>query len=367
MNEDGHPAEVGSPSPVTNRSWVWLLLALALVVVLGTIAGRAFYGERPAEIRQMSGATMGTTWTLKVALPQGAPAAWVDAIGDTVQARLDRIEGLMSTWDSASELSTFNRFADTTAFPLSPETLEVLEISLDVGAASGGALDVTVGPLVEAWGFGPEGVAPAGRPPAATLDSLRPVIGLNRIGLDTRRGTVTKMGPGVVLDLSAVAKGYALDLAADGVQRMGGTDFALEVGGEVRAHGERPDDTGWRVAIEAPNPGSRTVFRVLELRDQAVATSGDYRNYVEIDGTRYSHLLDPRSGEPVPWRGFSVSVLHTEAALADAWATALSVLGPDEGLALAEKLGLSVVFVVPSETGRFEIRYTGAAGERLQL
>ena len=169
------------------------------------------------------------------------------------------------------------------------------------------------------------------------------------------------------LDLSAVAKGYALDLATDGVRRMGGEDFALEVGGEVRAHGERPDGTAWRVAIEAPTPDSRAVFRVLELRGEAVATSGDYRNFLDIDGTRYSHLLDPRSLQPIPWRGFSVSVLHTEAAHADAWATALSVLGPEEGLVLAEELGLSVVFVVPAEAGRFRVRFTGVAGERLQL
>lgn len=123
----------------------------------------------------------------------------------------------------------------------------------------------------------------------------------------------------------------------------------------------------WRVAIEAPTPGSRTIFRVLELHDQAVATSGDYRNYFEIDGTRYSHLLDPRSGLPIPWRGFSVTVVHEQAALADAWATALSVLGPDEGFSLAEELELSVVLVVPSGDGRFELRYTGDVGRQLKL
>jgi thiamine biosynthesis lipoprotein len=345
---------------------VWLLLALALVVALGTIAGRTFYGERPAEVRQMGGATMGTTWTLKVVLPEGAPGAWVNAIGDTVQSRLDRIEGLMSTWDSTSELSRFNRSSSTSPVPLSPETIAVLKLAAEVGERSGGALDITVAPLVDAWGFGP-GPADSPRPPsAATVSRLRSLIGLDRLNVDSREGTVAKARPGVVVDLSAIAKGYAMDVAAEGVVRMGAAAFALEVGGEVRARGERPDDTPWRVAVEAPTPGSRSVFRVLDLRDEAIATSGDYRNFHEIDGIRYSHLLDPRSGLPIPWQGFSVSVLHREAARADAWATALSVLGPDEGLDLADALGLAVLFVVPDEVGSYEARYTAAMASRLK-
>ena len=366
MNQDVRPAEVASPSPVTSRSWVWLLLALALVVVLGTIAGRTFYGERPSELRQMGGATMGTTWTLKVVLPQGAPGAWVNAIGDTVQSRLDRIEGLMSTWDSTSELSRFNRSSTTEATTLSPETVAVLEIAAEVGERSGGAFDITVAPLVEAWGFGPGPGDPPRPPTAATVDSLRPLVGLDRLEVDTRAGTATKADPGVVVDLSAIAKGYALDVAAEGVVRMGAAAFALEVGGEVRARGSRPDGTAWRVAVEAPTPGSRTIFRVLDLRDEAIATSGDYRNFHEIDGVRYSHLLDPRSGLPIPWQGFSVSVLHREAARADAWATALSVLGPDEGSSLADSLELAVLFVVQGEAGGYEARPTAAMAMRME-
>ncbi|MGB5302737.1 MAG: FAD:protein FMN transferase, partial [Gemmatimonadota bacterium] len=127
-----------------------------------------------------------------------------------------------------------------------------------------------------------------------------------------------------------------------------------------------PDGEPWKVAVEAPTPGYRTVFRVLDLRDEAIATSGDYRNFHEIDGVRYSHLLDPRSGLPIPWQGFSVSVLHREAARADAWATALSVLGPDEGLALADSLGLAALFVVRGGTGGYEARYTAAMASRLE-
>lgn len=343
-----------------------MLLALAAVVALGTVSARTFYGDRPHRIHELAGATMGTTWSLKVSLPEGSPAAWVEAIGDTVQMRLDRIESLMSTWDSTTELSRFNRSASTSPTPLAPETIAVLAIAAEIGDRSGGALDVTVGPLVTAWGFGPDGVDGPARPSLAVLDSLGPRIGLDRIRVDVDRGTARKLHPGVVVDLSAVAKGYALDVGAEGVLRMGATDFALEVGGEARGQGSRPDGSPWRVAVEAPTPDSRTIFRVLELRDEAVATSGDYRNFFEIDGVRHGHVLDPRSGRPVRWQGYSVSVLHPEAARADAWATALSVLGPDEGLGLAESLGLTALFVVQVEEGRYVARYTSDLADRME-
>ena len=189
-------------------------------------------------------------------------------------------------------------------------------------------------------------------------------MGLERLRLDVRRSSAAKAPSAVQVDLSAVAKGYAADVAAQGVARMGVTDFALEVGGEVTAKGRRPGGTGWTVAVEAPVAGERSVYRVLELRDEAVATSGDYRNFYETAGARYAHIIDPRSGRPVPWRGFSVTVIDREAARADAWATALSVLGPDDGLALAEREGLAALFIVLAGEG-LDARGTEAAESRL--
>jgi thiamine biosynthesis lipoprotein len=272
----------------------------------------------------------------------------------------------MSTWDSTSELSLFNRSSTTLPTPLSPEIIAVLEIAAEVGERSGGAFDVTVAALVDAWGFGPAGGDPPRRPTPEILEQLRPLVGLDRLMVDSRAGTATKIAAGVVVDLSAIAKGYALDVAAEGVVRMGAGAFALEVGGEVRACGARPDGAAWRVAVEAPTPGSRSIFRVLDLHDEAIATSGDYRNFREIDGIRYGHIVDPRSGLPVPWQEYSVSVLHPEAARADAWATALSVLGPVEGLSLADSLGLVALFVVRGEGGDFEARPTAEMVERLE-
>ncbi|MDP2470905.1 MAG: FAD:protein FMN transferase [Candidatus Palauibacterales bacterium] len=342
------------------------LLALAAVVALGTLAARFFYGERPHLTHTMGGATMGTTWSLKVSLPQGAPDEWVAAIGDTAQSKLDRIEHLMSTWDSTSELSRFNRSASTSPTPLSPETIEVLAIASEVGERSGGAFDVTVAPLVDAWGFGPRGREQAAPPSSDMLSDLRSLVGLDRLRVDARAGTAAKADPRVVVDLSAIAKGYAMDRAAEGVQRMGATDFALEVGGEVRARGTKPDGSPWRVAVEAPTPGSRTVFHLIDLGNEAAATSGDYRNFYEMDGVRYGHIIDPRSGLPVRWKGYSVTVLHREAARADAWATALSVLGPEEGLRLADSLGLAALFVLPAANGGFVARPTAPMAGRLE-
>jgi thiamine biosynthesis lipoprotein len=337
-------------------------------VALGTLAGRTFYGERTLRLYELAGATMGTTWHLRLALPEGSPGDWVEAIGDTVQSRLDGVEGLMSTWDSTSELSRFNRSTDTAATALSPETLEVLSIAVEVARATGGALDVTVGPLVTAWGFGPDAGEGTGNraPTAEELARLRSNVGMALLRVDPGRGTAGKARPETRVDLSAVAKGYALDRAAEGVVRMGGDAFALEVGGEVKASGLRPNGAAWRVGVEAPIPGERSIVRVIELHDEAVATSGDYRNIVQVDGRTLGHIIDPRTGAPVPWRGFSVSVLHREAARADAWATALSVLGPDEGLQLADSLGISALFVVSTSAGGFEERYTADLRERLE-
>jgi len=270
----------------------------------------------------------------------------------------------MSTWDSTSELSRFNRSRDTLPHGLSAATMEVLAVAAEVGRESGGALDVTVAPLVEAWGFGP-GTAPLQRvPDPEQLAKLRERVGLDRLRIDRRAGTVAKARPDVVVDLSAIAKGYALDRAAEGVRRRGVTDFALEVGGEVRAAGTRPDGVPWRAAIEAPVTGSRSIFRVLELVDESVATSGDYRNFYELGGVRYAHIIDPRTGVPVTWKGYSVTVLHQDAVRADAWATALSVLGPEDGLRLAESRGLAALFVT-TQDGRLRARGTNRMEARL--
>jgi thiamine biosynthesis lipoprotein len=344
------------------RSWTWLLLLLALVAVvgLGSAVGRLFYGERSLAVRDFSGEALGTTWTVKVVLPEGISLVLLEAIRDTIQANLDEVNRLMSTWDASSEISRFNSHDSREPFALSPPTLAVLEAARIVGERTGGALDITVGPLVEAWGFGPGAGDPSDAipPDEETVDSLRVLTGLDRIRIDKSAGTAAKADSEVKVDLSAVAKGYAVDRVTGGLVDLSLADFAVEVGGEVRSVGGKPDGTAWRVGIEAPEPGTRRMHGSVELHDEAVATSGDYRNFYERDGVRYAHVIDPRTGYPVRLTGFSVAVLHNEAMYADAWATALAVLGPEEGLRTAEREELAAVFLVQSETGLRELPTT---------
>ncbi len=346
MPANGHDRD-GSTS---RGGWVWILLALVAVIALGTVTARQFYGERSLREHQFTGSTMGTTWSLRVVVPDGAPVAWIEAFRDTARSRLARVNALMSVWDTDSELSRLNRSTDTVSQPLSPETFEVLSVASDVGRHSEGALDVTVAPFVEAWGFGPgEPRDPPRRPSETSLQALANLVGPDRFDLDESSRTVRRHSADVTFDVSAVAKGYGVDLVADGMAALGASAFAVEVGGEVRVSGSKPDGSAWRVAVEAPVVGDRKFQRVIELRNGAVATSGDYRNFFDQDGVRYAHIIDPRTGHPVPWRGFSVTVVHTRAAYADAWATALSVLGPGEGLRVAEEQDLAVLFVTVEE------------------
>lgn len=335
------------------RPWgsLALLVALALVVGLGSALGRYFYGERPAVVHELSGETMGTTWTARLVLPERTSLVRLRAIDDTIRARLDLVNALMSSWDTTSEVSRLNLHSGTDPIPVSLETFEVLLAAREVGEASGGAFDVTVGPAVAAWGFGPGAEVPPPLPSERLLDSLAAFVGRRLLELDPAATTVSKKDPRVVIDLSAIAKGYGVDQVAEGLIGHGLTAFAVEVGGEVRAQGRKPDGTAWRAGVEAPVPGARRVHRTLELVDEAVATSGDYRNFYEVDGVRYAHILDPRTLRPVPRRGFSVSVVHARAMYADAWATALSVLGPVEGIAVADREGLAAVFVVEAQAG----------------
>ena len=174
---------------------------------------------------------------------------------------------------------------------------------------------------------------------------LRKRVGPGLVRVDETEQTLRKGHPETRCDLSGVAKGYAVDRIAEALRALGYRDFLVEIGGELRAHGSPLDGPDWRVAIEAPDPGARRIHRVIPLRDRALATSGDYRNFYERDGVRISHLIDPRSGRPISHVLASVSVVHAEAVWADAWATALMVLGPDEGWELARREGLAAHFI----------------------
>ncbi len=331
-------------------------LLLVSVLILAGSAARAADAER--EARTLSGRTMGTTYSVVLggAVPTAAERRRLAAV---VGAELARIDGLMSTYKPDSELSRFNRHAATDPFPVSPDTLEVFRIAGAMSELTGGAFDVTVAPLVGAWGFGATDRLPA-PPAAAELTALRARVGYRLVDVDAQGGALRKRRAEVACDLSGIAKGYAVDRVARALRDIGRADALIEVGGDMFAGGRRGDGHPWRVAIERPGARGRSVQLVVALGDLALATSGDYRNYYESGGERLSHLIDPRRGRPIANGVASVSVAFADAARADALATGLSVLGVDDGLALAERGGIAAYFIVRDDGGGFHTRATPA-------
>jgi thiamine biosynthesis lipoprotein len=258
----------------------------------------------------------------------------------------------MSTWDRDSELSRFNRYQKTDAFPLSRETFEVLQWSQKIGNLSGGALDITVAPLLDAWGFGPGGRRDH-VPQDAEIARLRQAVGLHLFELDETTLSVRKKQPDVRCELSAVASGYAVDRLSMRLADRNIKDFLIDVGGELRAQGHNERGVPWQVAIERPDAGGAIGQRFISLLNLSMTTSGDYRNFYEVDGVRFSHILDPRTGRPISNQLASVTVIDELSVRADAFATALMVLGPDEGMTLAERLNLAALFLVREAEGGF--------------
>ncbi|MDM0013786.1 FAD:protein FMN transferase [Variovorax sp. J22P168] len=299
----------------------------------------------PASLQDLAGRSMGTTWSLRLHNPAMLP---LDAVRTAVQDALDRVVAQMSTWEADSDISRFNRADAGSRHLLAPEFAEVIACAVHWAEASGGAIDPSVGPLVALWGFGAHAAGSAApEPPShSALTLARQRVGWQRLAFDPAQGSLLQPGGGV-LDLSGIAKGFGVDQAAQALQSLGIRDFLVEVGGELRAAGRRPDGARWQVQVEAlPGCSQR-----IALDDMAIATSGDRWHAHEHQGRRWSHTLDPRSGEPTPRALASVSVLHRECMQADALATVLSVLGPQEGLAFARRHGIAALFVCRADAG----------------
>jgi thiamine biosynthesis lipoprotein len=310
-----------------------------------------------AGLHEFRGLTMGSTYTLKI-VQRGLSAAGQAAAHAAVLAALERVEGKMSTYRTESELSRFNRHAEASPVALSAETVAVFALAQRVSEASRGAFDVTVGPVVDAWGFGPSKLHAV--PPADERHRLKARVGYRMLAVDKRAGTVEKSRPDVRADLSGIAKGFGVDAAARALESLGFERYMVEAGGEVRTRGLNAAGEPWRVGIERPDAMPQRVHLVVPLSGLSMATSGDYRIYFERDGRRYAHEIDPGTGAPVVHRLASVSVVHQDCVLADAWATALFVLGPEQGLALAEGQSLAAHFILREPDGAFADRRTSA-------
>ena len=295
-------------------------MLLIAILLLGGCGGARF--------EQQSGSTMGTYYALKYArsnLCQPAP--------DRVRSVLEAVNQSMSTYIETSELSQFNRTQALRWVDVSEDLARVLRAARQVGQESSGAFDVTVGPLVNLWGFGPD--EQPRTPTPAEEQALAAHMGMDKVQQQGRQ--LRRLTEKVYVDLSALAKGYAVDRLAELLLELGCVDFMVDIGGEIRVAGVNPEGRAWRVGIEEPVPdGMGSIHRVLQLRDLSIATSGDYRNYRLVDGQRVDHVLDPRNLRPADNHVVSATVLHPSAMMADAYATTLMVLGWEEAFEFAE-------------------------------
>jgi thiamine biosynthesis lipoprotein len=279
---------------------------------------------------------MGTTWRVRLDNVSMVP---LDAIRAAVERPLALVVEQMSDWEPGSSITRFNEAPPGSRHALEPEFAQVLACALRWAASSGGAFDPTVGALVALWGFGSRAGTLASLPTPAEIAAARECVGWRRLQFDGAARTITQPG-GVRLDLSGVAKGFAVDRVVASLQALGLRDFLVEVGGELRSVGRRPGAEPWRVLVETGGQPLR-----LGLADLAIATSGDRWHMREQQGRRWSHTIDPRTGEPAANRLVSVTVLHPQCQHADALATVLTVLGPEDGLAFAQRHKLAALLV----------------------
>ena len=295
---------------------------------------------------EITGSTMGTQYSVKLPAYNGD----VPALGDHIRASFDAVEAMMSTYRVDSEISRFNSNQSTAWQAVSAEFCHCVQQALALSELTGGAFDITVGPLVNLWGFGPGDMI--GEPPAeARIEAMLQLVGYEHLQADCAQPALRKDIADLMLDMSAFGKGFAVDQVADWLEHAGLEDYMVEVGGEMRLGGNNASGQEWAIGIEAPLTGQRRPYTVVRLSDTAVATSGDYRNFFEAGGTRFSHTIDTRTGRPVTHSLASVTVVDARGYRADALATALLVLGPERGMQLATRENLAVLFLLRDDAG----------------
>jgi len=317
-------------SPFSGRL---LLTALTAAGAVGCSAA-----DKP-EIHVLAGHTMGTQYSVQ--LVANNPDA---ALATGIEAELGRIDALMSTYRNDSAVSRFNASASTDWFTVPKPLCDVVAEAIGISIRSGGAFDITLSPLVDLWGFGPGGGG-GQPPPRERIDALLETTGYDKLETDCGLPALRKASASLNIDLSAIAKGRGVDDVAALLETKGIDDYLVEIGGEVRARGQKPGGKPWRIAVEAPLREERRIVTSFALDNGAVATSGDYRNFFESGGRYYSHLLDPRTGSPVEHRTAAVTVVADTATRADALATALLIMGKADGYALAERENIAALFV----------------------
>lgn len=316
-----------------------LIITLMIFMIIGVLI---FNKREPVEVH-LQGSTMGTTYNVKY-----SPLDTVDdkLMHQQIDEILVRVNKLMSTYDPNSELSRFNQFSSTEPFVLSTETLQVMQEAVRLAELTQGALDVTIGPVVNLWGFGPQ-KRPEVIPSETQIEQVLDRVGIDKLVLEN--GAARKLNPELYVDLSTIAKGYGVDAVVEALIEAGISSYLVEIGGEMRVAGNKLNGQKWRIAIEKPVTNERILQRVIEIGNMGIATSGDYRNYYEKDGIRYSHLIDPLNGLPIQHNLVSVTVVHPSTMTADGLATALMITGADEAKAIAEYNQLAVLLITKQD------------------
>jgi thiamine biosynthesis lipoprotein len=325
---------------------------MRLITVFQTMAGLlvavSALAEEPkptVELVTLAGRTMGTVYSVKFFQPS-TPVA-VEQARREVGAVLDRLEQAMSTYREDSEVCRFSAYRADDWFAVSADTARVVTEAQRVSEQTGGAFDVTVDPLVRLWGFGPRRET-GETPPEQAIDEARRKVDYRRLQARLDPPALRKTSPEISVDLSAIAKGYAADAVAGCLEKLGATNCLVAIGGELKARGHGQQGRPWRVGVDKPLDDGRAIQRVIELKDSAISTSGDYRNFFTDASRRYSHVIDPRSGRSVTHRLASVTIVCDTSSRADALATGLMVLGPDAGYALALKRDWPCLFILRS-------------------
>ncbi|MBB1270051.1 FAD:protein FMN transferase [Shewanella sp. SR44-3] len=314
--------------------------------------------SQPNEVIALSGNTMGTTYNIKLNAHDGLLEA--KALQAEIDLALEQVNDQMSTYRKTSELSQFNQLANGEAVQVSSDTIKVITEGKRLHELTSGALDITLGPLVNIWGFGPD-KKPLTLPTDDAIAAVRVKTGMDGFSIQVSEGqaSLLKKKDGLYIDLSAIAKGFGVDKIASLLDQHKVSGYLVEIGGELRIKGTKTDKSPWRIAIEQPTTDGREIQQVITPGTMGLATSGDYRNYFEDEGQRFSHLIDPRSGKPIKHTLASVTVLHPECMTADGLATAMMVLGTQASLALAKEQNLAIMLIEKQQQG-FQVFYSEA-------
>lgn len=299
-------------------------------------------GSSPAE-QVFQGKTMGTVWRVTAS---GLTSEQAKQLPHLIQQRLDADDQELSTWKKDSWLSHFNQNPSIEPQPISDNVAAIISSSLYVGRMTEGAMDITVGPLVNLWGFGPHAI-PTRTPSVSQINAAKKRVGLPHLTLsETVNGnTLRKDIPDLYVDLSTVGEGFAADHLARLMEQQGVRNYLVSVGGALISRGQHLQGQPWRVAVQKPTDKMNQAQVVVDLQGHGISTSGDYRNYYELEGKRISHIIDPSTGHPIEHHLVSATVIATTALEADAWDTGLMVLGTEKAKALAIRLNLAVYLI----------------------